>query len=129
MNYDMKFDQRHLGSVLIVEDEGLVAMMLEDLVRDMGARDVHVFADVQSARDAARTEPYSCAILDLLVRDGTTGELADILAGRDIPFIFSTGSEMSSLQERHRSRPIVIKPFADDVLRGHIRDLLAPALS
>lgn len=125
----MKFDQRRIGSVLIVEDEGLVAMMLEDLVREMGARDVHIFADVQSARDAAQTVPYACAILDVLVRDGTTGELADILADRGIPFVFSTGSETDSLAERHRSRPVVTKPFSDDVLRSRICDLLAPVNS
>ncbi len=103
-----------MQSVLIVEDEGLVALMMEDLVREMGAQDVLLCSDLVQAREIVETVAIDCAVLDVRVRGGTSGEIADILAARGIPFMFSTGSGLDSLVPRHRERPLLLKPFADD---------------
>jgi CheY-like chemotaxis protein len=103
-----------IRSILIVEDEGLVSMMIEDLVREMGARHVHLCADVEGARELAKIADIDCAVLDLRLRGGDSGEVADILASRGIPFVFSTAGMLEALPERHQHRPVISKPFSED---------------
>lgn len=103
-----------IRSVLIVEDEGLVAMMMEDLVRELGIRHVHICSDVASAIKLANTADIDCAVLDLWIRDGSSCCVADVLAARGIPFLFSTGTEADAIDNRHAHRPVLGKPFTDD---------------
>src|SRR6188768_4104065 len=91
-----------IKSILIVEDEGLLALMIEDLAREMGVREVYSCADLASAIEAARTAQVDCAVLDLRLRGESSTAVADILAERNIPFVFSTGSGTESIAERHR---------------------------
>lgn len=103
-----------IHSVLIVEDEGLVALMMEDLVRELGVRQVHICGDVATALHLVRTAEIDCAVLDLWVRDGSSTAVADALDDRDVPFLFSTGTDAAALDDRHAGRPVINKPFADD---------------
>ena len=103
-----------IRSVLIVEDEMIVAMMMEDLLRSLGVEDVHIVTDVDSALDLLRTKSVDCAVLDLWVRDGDTTAVADALAEKGTPFLFSSGSDAGALDERHAGRPMISKPFLDD---------------
>jgi CheY-like chemotaxis protein len=114
-----------LRSVLILEDEALVSMMMEDVVRELGVENVHVVADAATAKHLAATADLDCAVLDVRVRDGDSSEVADILLLRGIPFVFSTGSGVDSLPERHRHLPLLTKPFADDELRLLLLDTVA----
>ena len=109
-------------SLLIVEDEGLVAMMMEDLAHELGVRQVYVCADVASALEVARTAPIDCAVLDLWIRDGSSMPVADALAERDVPFFFSTGSDASAMAAHHGHRPAIGKPFADDDFKRTLLD-------
>jgi DNA-binding response OmpR family regulator len=113
-----------LNSVLIVEDEGLVCLMLEDLLHDMGALVIDVFATAGDALAALRAAHYDCAILDIIVRDGTSEPVADALAERDIPFLFSSGVDLDVLPPRHQGRRLISKPFDDSTLAAQISDLL-----
>jgi len=111
-----------IRSILIVEDEGLVAMMMEDLLREMGVHEVHSCPDVATALEIARNKQIDCAVLDLWVRDGSSIAVADALALSGTPFAFSTGSDMTALAERHRHRPLLVKPFADDDFKRTVLD-------
>lgn len=112
------------NSVLILEDEALVSLMLEDLVREMGVRVIDVFAAASEALRAIAARPYDLAVLDIVVRDGMSTAVADALDERGIPFLFSSASGPDALEPRHRDRPLVTKPFEDSVLRGHLAALL-----
>ena len=103
-----------IDSILIVEDEGLVSLMMESLALDMGVHNVHVVADLEHALEIAATEDLDCAVLDLQVRGGDSTRVADILAARGIPFMFSTSGYADALPPQHRHRPLVTKPFAED---------------
>ena len=111
-----------IRSVLIVEDEGLLALMMEDLVRDLGAADIHVCCDLESASKIADSVELDCAILDLRIRNASSTAIADTLARRAIPFLYSTGSAVDVLEDRHRGRPLLSKPFSDDDFKRALLD-------
>jgi CheY-like chemotaxis protein len=103
-----------IRSVLVVEDEMIVAILMEDLLRSLGVDEVHICADAASALELIAKTPVDCVVLDLLVRDGSTRHVADTLADRGIPFVFSSGSDIGALESRHAARPMLSKPFLDD---------------
>jgi CheY-like chemotaxis protein len=118
-----------IHSVLIVEDEMIVAMLMEDLVRDLGVRDIHVCNDVGSALEMLQGTDVDCAILDLWLRDRDSMPIADLLAERGIPFVFSSGSDASALAPQHAHRPMISKPFLDDDLKLIVLDTWTMAQS
>jgi DNA-binding response OmpR family regulator len=103
-----------IRSILIVEDEGLVAIMMEDLAGELGIAQIFVCADTNSALDLALTTDIDIAVLDLWVRDGSCFPIADALADRGIPFVFTSGRSADAVEARHAGRPMIGKPFADD---------------
>jgi len=111
-----------IRSILILEDEGLVSMMIEDLVRDMGCRHVYTCADLETARGLAQTAELDCAILDIRVRGGESGAIADILSARGVPFIFSTAGLLEGIPSHHRHRPTISKPFGEDEFKTLLLD-------
>jgi len=111
-----------IRSILIVEDEMIVAMLMEQLVRELGVGDVYLCADAATALDIVASKQIDLAVLDMKVRDGTTTAVADALADRGIPFIFSSGSDVGAFPKRHIDRPMVSKPFLDDDLKLVILD-------
>jgi len=115
---DMAARGTSLDSVLIVEDEGLLSMTMDDLVREHGATRVEVRRNVESAMEAARTGAYDCAVLDVTLNGNPTYAVADLLAARHIPFFFWTGLTVSDIEERHRSRPMLPKPHTDEQFRA-----------
>ena len=111
-------------AVLIVEDDGLLAMMMEDLVRAEGATEVHTSRSAASALKLVTTDPLDCAILDISLQDGATYEVADRLAARGIPFMFCTGLSRSDIDPRHRHRPLLAKPYGDAQFRACLTEAL-----
>ena len=102
--------------VLLVEDETLVAMLLEDMIADLGGTVIGSASRVSRALEMV--EDPSCAI-DLAVLDVNLGgeevfPVASALAERRVPFAFSTGYGNAGLPEAWRSRPTLQKPFTQD---------------
>jgi CheY-like chemotaxis protein len=111
-----------IRSVLILEDEMIVALMMEDLLRDLGVSEVYLCPDIASALEVVQTRPVDCAILDLWLRDCDSMDVADALAEKGIPFLFSSGSDAGALAPRHADRPLISKPFSDDDLKLIVLD-------
>lgn len=112
------------GPVLILEDEALISAAFEELVRELGASEVHIHHDVDEARGIATTAPLAYAILDIHVGNRSSVEVADALAERQIPFLFSSAAGVEDLHDRHRGRPLLDKPFSDEDLRASILRIL-----
>jgi DNA-binding response OmpR family regulator len=104
----MSTARRNLG----VEDEPLLAMMLEDFL-DMLGHEVAGAADcVDGALAAIDAGQPDDAILDVNLRGGETcWPVADRLVERDVPFVLATGGSGNSIVERYRDRPTLDKPF------------------
>lgn len=96
--------------LLIVEDEPLVAWLIEDLVGDEGGIVVGP-APTLAAAEALATEPLDGALLDVNVGGREIYPLADALAARGVPFVFVTGYGSHGHPERFRQHPTIQKPF------------------
>lgn len=97
--------------VLVVEDENLVALLLEDMLAELGHTVIGPVARVKKALDMIQREEIDIAILDVNVNGENTYSIAEVLAARDVPFFFSTGYDRKSLNEQHQDHPILQKPF------------------
>lgn len=112
--------------VLVVEDEMTIVLMIEDTLLDMGAEVVGPASRLDAALRLALEASIDAAILDVNIRGGHTYGVADTLAERGIPFIFCSGYSDWALEERHRDRPRLSKPYSPQELEGHLLQLLVP---
>ncbi|KAK0350600.1 MULTISPECIES: response regulator [Brevundimonas] len=112
--------------VLIVEDESLVAMLLETILSDMGCDVIGPESNVDDGlRIASGTGELDAALLDVNVAGQEVFPVAEALKARGVPFVFSTGYGEAGLPEHWRGNPTVQKPFTE----GAIRDALMKALN
>ena len=103
--------------VLIVEDEGLIALLLEELMERMGYDVVAVSSTLEEAVERARTVSVDFAMLDINLNGKESFPVAEVLRGRGIPFLFATGYGDSALASDHADALVVEKPFSRDALR------------
>src|SRR3954471_7448792 len=108
-------DRRMAGErkrrILVVEDEALIAMDLERIVRNAGCEVLGPVGRAEEALRLAAEERPDAAILDIKLSDGDSFAVADPLARRRVPFVFVTGSGSAVLPERVRGRPLIQKPY------------------
>lgn len=112
--------------VLIVEDESLVAMLLETILADLGCDVVGPESNIEDGLNVASgTARLDAALLDVNVAGQEIFPVAEALKARGVPFVFSTGYGEAGLPEHWRGNPTVQKPFTE----GAIRDALMAALN
>jgi CheY-like chemotaxis protein len=98
--------------VLLVEDEPLIALALEDELRDLGCEVVGPAFSLAAAVQLAGDATLNGAILDVNLGGQKVYPAADLLAARNLPFIFVTGYGAAGLLEPYRDRPVLQKPIA-----------------
>lgn len=106
-------------SVLVVEDEAIIAMLVEDMLADLGHTVAATAARLDQALDAARTLQLDLAILDLNLSGKPTYEVAEALRGRGVPVIFATGA--GSVDAAWAHAQVVQKPFQLEALEAAIK--------
>ena len=77
--------------ILVVEDESLVAMMIDDLLTDRGAIVVGPVGTLEGALDLARSQTVDAALLDVNLHGERSTPVAEVLSARDIPYVLATG--------------------------------------
>ena len=97
--------------VLIVEDEAMVAMLLEELVLELGCHVVEVAARVDTALASIAERCFDIAILDVNLEGEPSYPVADELELRGIPFLFATGYGAQAIPEKYQCHTILQKPF------------------
>ena len=104
-------------TVLVVEDEFIIALDLSETVRDLGYRVEGPFADKENAFIAIDREMPDCAILDVQTADGEVYPLADALANAGVPIIFHSGHVAPiEITERYPQAQACAKPCPPDRL-------------
>ncbi len=110
--------------VLLVEDETLVAMLLEDALAELGCEVVGPVARLDAAAEAIERDVIDCALIDINLQGRPAYPLAERLAARGVPFGFVTGYEPEDVEERFRGRrPVLRKPCDADQLRAALLDM------
>lgn len=97
--------------VLLVEDEGSVALLIEDMLEELGCELAASAAHLASAYEAAQSLPLDLAVLDVNVAGEPSFDLARTLAARGVPVMFSTGYGSGGLPSDLEGRPVLAKPF------------------
>ncbi|MBU1324147.1 MAG: response regulator [Alphaproteobacteria bacterium] len=113
--------------VLVVEDESLVAMLLETMLEDMGCLTVGPASSVDEGLRMVDEEEMDAALLDVNVGGTPVFAVAAALEARGIPLVFSTGYGEGGLPENWRGRPTVQKPFTEAVIRDALMKALGVA--
>jgi CheY-like chemotaxis protein len=97
--------------VLVVEDEFLVSIALEEDLGEAGAVVIGPCNDLRAGLEAARTQAFDVAVLDVNL-DGThVYPLADELSGLGIPFVFLSGYTAADLPLRFATQRRLSKPY------------------
>ena len=111
--------------ILIVEHEPFIALTLEDMLDELGFGLAGTVAQVSEALDLIGREPVDCALLDVNLGSEKIDPVADLLATRGCPFIFTTGYGRSGIPNGHAGRPVLQKPFRMDDLASTLKATLA----
>lgn len=123
----MSAQSRHAGepSILVVEDEALIVMLIEDTLHEHGYRPVGPAGRVGEALRLIEETSPDAAVLDINLDGEEVFPVVERLAARGIPFLFLTGYGRAGLQGRWSEAPVLQKPFLPADLARHLGQLVA----
>lgn len=110
--------------ILVVEDESMVAMWIEDALTDMGCEVVGVASELEKAKAMIASHDLDAAILDVNLNGVRTFSIAELLAAKRVPFVFSTGYGATGLPDSFKSALVLAKPFRRKDLELALRTAL-----
>jgi len=104
-------------SVLVIEDEPLIAMMLEDFLDALGHKVAAVVESVEEAMARIDEGGFDVAIMDVHLKGGEKiWPVADRLAQEGCPFILATGGHIEPPPPEHAKAPVLSKPYTMDAI-------------
>ena len=112
-------------SILVVEDEMMILLMLEEIILAHGCESVKLASTVAQALALIDANILDAAILDINLNGIESFPVADALAARDVPFLFVTGYSAGYLKGRYSKRPVLRKPFRVPDLVAALKQLLS----
>lgn len=117
------------GSVLLVEDETMIRMLVADMLADLGYDVAAEAGDIDHAMKLARSAQFDIAILDVNVNGKLISPVAEAVASRNLPFVFATGYGVEGVPEQYRNHPALQKPFRLETLQQAIEAALGRGAS
>jgi CheY-like chemotaxis protein len=113
--------------VLVVEDEFLIATLIEDMLVSAGCVVAGPIPRLSEALDAVARGTFDAAVLDVNLGGDRVYPVADALSRRNVPFVFVTGYSAAALPREYDERPRVCKPFKMADLLGKLSSVVAPS--
>lgn len=110
--------------VLVVEDEAIISFLVEDMLRELGVRDVWLVPSVQAALARLQKKLPGLGILDVNLGGVPAYPVAERLKSAGIPFVFASGYGQAGIQPAWTSVPVVQKPFDMDGLSAGLMKAL-----
>jgi CheY-like chemotaxis protein len=110
--------------LLVVEDEMMVLLHIEDTLADLGCTSVSAASTVDQALDLINAHDFDAAMVDVNLDGRKSYPVADALAARGVPFVFSTGYSGQTLDDGYRDRPVLGKPYREADLVAVLAELL-----
>jgi CheY-like chemotaxis protein len=111
--------------ILIVEDEVLISMMMEEMVRQLGYEVSGTADNIVAARREFAKHNFDAVLLDISVGGRRDPETADCLMKIGVPFAFVTGYDYL-VEPRHEQIPVLQKPFVPAQIRALLEMLVGP---
>jgi len=112
--------------VLVVEDEAMLFFMAEDMLSELGSAEVRHASRLAEALAFLEVERPDVAMLDVNLAGQPVYPVADRLVEADIPFVFATGYGAAGIPSRFAGRPVLQKPFTQDMLAEALASALGP---
>lgn len=113
--------------ILLVEDEVLIAVMVEQMLGECGVEVVAAATTLDEALALCASAACDAAVLDVNLGGALVFPAADVLARRGIPVVFATGYGRSAIGPQHRAA-VIEKPYTRDKLVCALMTALAPQL-
>ena len=106
----------------------LIALLIEEVLADQECSIVGPYANLADALAAARVETFDLAVLDVNLAGEMVYPVAELLAGRQIPFILLSGYGKNALPADRQDWVVCNKPFEIDKLVRMLELLVRDAL-
>lgn len=107
--------------ILIVEDDPYIMLALEEMLSEQGLVIAGTAHNLRTAIELASRKTFDLALLDVNIGSEKIDPVADILAARGCPFVFTTGCGRAGLPEAYLDYPIVEKPFYIEEMLATLR--------
>lgn len=109
-------DARTTKSILILEDQPLIALDHEQHVGRAGFTQVRIFSSCFAAHKWLQSNTPSAALLDVQLRDGPCSDVATLLRNKGVPFVVCSGSSKEDADPAFRPGIWVSKPCIPEEL-------------
>ena len=116
--------RRAARRVLIVEDEAMIAGLIESILSAPGWSVVGPVATLERALETIDRGRLDAAVLDVRINGHDAYAVADILMGRRIPFIFVSGFTPKQMPPAYRDCAYIAKPFAPDAILALLEEVV-----
>lgn len=111
-------------SILLIEDEVMIRMMVADMLEELGYTIAGEAGDIDEGIRLVQSIDFDIAILDVNVNGKVITPVAEAVQMRGRPFVFATGYGAQGLPEKFRDRPTLQKPFQIETLARTIEATL-----
>jgi len=111
---------RTAPNILVVEDEILVALMISEMLDDLGCTVAGSAGNLHDALALAQSSDLDGAILDLNLGGEPVYPVAEALAAKGVPFVFLTGYGAGGVEPRFADVPTIAKPFHPSALEDAV---------
>ena len=111
--------------ILVVEDDLAIAVLIEEVLQDIGCIVVGPVGKLDAALRLASEEDLDAAVLDITIRGGKVFPVVQRLQARGVPFALASGYGDWALPEALRNHPRLVKPFTTGDLVAQVQLLCA----
>jgi len=112
-----------LAKILIVDDEPLIAMLVEAWIADMGHEPVGPAHSLADARGFVEGR-LDAAVVDLTLGAESGAPIAEALAARGVPFVYATGQAEAQLDHLPRAAGVLLKPYSFEAFAAAVKGML-----
>ena len=121
----MDGNPRKPARVLIVEDEPMLALVLEEMLTDFGFASAGVAGSLERALGFIESGGCDVAIVDANLNGVSAAPVAAALTDRGLPFIVTSGYSPDQLPEVLRAAPNIQKPYRPETLIDALNAILS----
>ena len=97
--------------ILVIEDSPVVGPYTVDVLEELGCEVVGPAPNMAAARDMISNETFDAALMDIHIRGERVFTLCEVLEGKGVPFVLTSGYADWTMPEKWQDRPRLQKPY------------------